>query len=241
MHCQYCFSEIEDEPFYCPLCKLPHHEECWKKNGSKCAGFNCKGTFKPELEKAEIKPESAENESEDDKLTETEDLADENEGEKQDFRLKKVTAESKKSHLLIIALLLIIIFGLILFLIFGKKAVKPGSITIQVEETAQNIEHTTMPQNLTDKALTVYYSVQVASETDQDTALQIRNNIPESQVVKKCNNSQNCYFVVAVGRFSDHKKAEVYLSYLKKTYTDDKKYGDIKGAFITHSSKFSPL
>ena len=45
MHCQYCFSEIDGIVFYCPECKLPHHDECWKKNDSKCAGFNCKGKF----------------------------------------------------------------------------------------------------------------------------------------------------------------------------------------------------
>lgn len=44
MNCQECFTEIENKIVYCPECGLPYHEECWRKNNSKCTVYACKGS-----------------------------------------------------------------------------------------------------------------------------------------------------------------------------------------------------
>lgn len=44
MNCQQCFTEIENKIVYCPECGLPYHEECWRKNNSKCTVYGCKGS-----------------------------------------------------------------------------------------------------------------------------------------------------------------------------------------------------
>ena len=40
--CPYCQSAIllQQDPFLCPICKTPHHRECWRENGG-CTTYGC--------------------------------------------------------------------------------------------------------------------------------------------------------------------------------------------------------
>ena len=43
INCGSCYSQIEGTITKCPECNIPYHEDCWKKNNSKCSQYGCKG------------------------------------------------------------------------------------------------------------------------------------------------------------------------------------------------------
>ena len=45
-NCPYCQMPFKPgaDIFVCPICKMPHHKECWKENDNKCTTFGCTGT-----------------------------------------------------------------------------------------------------------------------------------------------------------------------------------------------------
>ena len=44
-NCPYCQTPIKPgvAVVICPSCRIPHHQECWRDNGSKCTTFGCSG------------------------------------------------------------------------------------------------------------------------------------------------------------------------------------------------------
>lgn len=122
MNCQQCFTEIENKIVYCPECGLPYHEECWRKNNSKCTVYGCKGSTviieevdKPENE---IEVDIIEN-----KLQDTNSLL-----------ISRKSQKTNKTNVLISILVAVIV--ILLILLFSYKQ---NTETLSLNNSNQNI------------------------------------------------------------------------------------------------------
>ena len=126
-------------------------------------------------------------------------------------------------------------------LIFSDKPViltkKVNKIVVKkIDNTKTEDKKVILDEN---KTSSEYFTVQVASEKSYENALRISKNLPDSDVVGKCFESENkCYYVVVVRKFNDKAEAQSFMAELKSKYNDSTLYGDVKNAFITKSSMF---
>ena len=209
--CNSCLLEISSEMKYisCPDCNRLYHQDCWKKNNSKCIEYGCKGT-KEIIEGSQ--PINIPNQNIE---------VDESQGEEiptnNQYNFKKVNKAKAAPNKIIIFLILIIVALLAVILINNKskpkivvQLISPSPVVSASIEATQapnvtesevvtqatpesseptQIEQTSEPSvppetssadfNL-DMNLENYYTIQVASETDLKRAEKIVEMIPNS-------------------------------------------------------------
>lgn len=209
--CNSCLLEISSEMKYisCPDCNRLYHQDCWKKNNSKCIEYGCKGAKEITEGNQSINIPSQNIEVED---TQEQDIPANNQ-----YNFKKVNKPKSAPNKIIIFLVLIIVA--LLSVIFLNNKSKPKIVVQLISPTpivSQSAEPTQTPNPVESKVVTQvtpdssetssiepssdpsippetsstdfnldmnlenYYTIQVASETDLKRAEKIAGMIPNS-------------------------------------------------------------